>query len=162
MKLLMSFFIVLSAGWMLSCSPLMRMEPEPTISQFIESPDSKIESIADTATLNFNDSTVGKQVVVDENYTLRIHRPKSGFGSAVNYDLYLGDLMLTRVFNGLDTTFVLKRTGMNNLWARTQNKIELFVNFEAGRSYDVRCGIVSGFFMGNPIFIVTESTLNTK
>lgn len=157
----MSFFIVLSAGWMMSCSPLMQMEPEPSISQFIVSPVSK-SSIADTSILNFNDSTAGMQKVVEENYTLRIHRPKLGTGSAVNYDLYLGSIMLTRVYNGLDTTLVLNRTGMNNLWARTQNKIEMFVNFEAGRSYDVRCGIVSGFFMGNPHFIVTESTLKKK
>lgn len=85
-------------------------------------------------------------------YSLRVFRPQMNMGWMLNYDLYLGDKLLTRVYNGLDTTFVLKNDGINTIWARTEHKVEMFVNFKLGHEYEIQCGVANGTFIGNPYF----------
>lgn len=103
---------------------------------------------------NIKIDTVGQ--VEPGKFKLRIYRPLNKFARMLNYDLYLGDRKLTRVYNGLDTTIVSDKTGINTIWARTERKIEIFVNFKAGNEYILNCGVQGGFFLGNPLFFLNK------
>jgi hypothetical protein len=74
----------------------------------------------------------------------------SGPGAAIGYDLHLGDTVLCRVINNFKTTLHITKDGMNTLWARTESKAEIPVDFEFGRVYYLRCGITTGVLLGRP------------
>jgi hypothetical protein len=75
----------------------------------------------------------------------------SGPGFLVGYDLHLGDSVICRVMNNYKTTIHITKDGMNTLWARTEKKVEIPVNFKPGRTYYLRCGITMGAFVGHPM-----------
>jgi hypothetical protein len=58
--------------------------------------------------------------------------------------------MLCKIKNNSKTTFEIRTFGRNTLWATTESKTELPVNFEPGREYYIRCGIKMGVLVGRP------------
>lgn len=93
---------------------------------------------------------VTKEDLLDIDYAiLNVYR-SSGVGALVNYKLRLGDSILCKVKNNFKTTLHIKREGMNTLWAKTESKVEIPVNFEHGRIYYLRCGLKMGAFVGRP------------
>ena len=91
-----------------------------------------------------------KEILPDVDYAiLHVYRMGSK-GALVNYDLHLGDSIICRVKNNFRTTLHIKRQGVHTLWARTEKKVELPINFELGKTYYIRCGISIGAFVGWP------------
>ena len=81
-----------------------------------------------------------------------------GVGSLVGYDLYLGDSVLVRVKNNWKETVVVRKDGLNTIWAKTESKAEIPINIENGKQYYVRCGLVMGAFVGRPTIDLVKST----
>jgi hypothetical protein len=73
-----------------------------------------------------------------------------GPGSLASYDLHLGDTVICRVVNNFYTTVHITKDGMSTLWAKTEARSEIPVNFEFGKVYYLRCGISTGTFVGHP------------
>lgn len=95
---------------------------------------------------------ISEEEVADPNVdyaTLNIYR-FSGAGALVSYDVYLGDSIVCRVKNKSKQTIQIKKLGYNNLWAKTESKAEIPVNFKAGQQYYVRCGLKMGIMVGRP------------
>ncbi|NEN24379.1 hypothetical protein G3O08_12780 [Cryomorpha ignava] len=91
-----------------------------------------------------------QEPILDVDYAiLNVYR-YGGAGSLVSYDLHLGDSVICRVQNNFKTTLHIKKDGMNMLWAKTESKSEVPVDFEMGRTYYLRCGIAMGAFVGKP------------
>lgn len=84
-----------------------------------------------------------------EYAVLNVYR-YSGPGAVIGYDLHLGDTVLCRVINNFKTTLHITRDGMNTLWAKTESKAEIPVDFEFGRVYYLRCSITIGALLGRP------------
>lgn len=99
------------------------------------------------------------EVAADWDYALlHIYRP-AGAGALVGYDVLLGDEVICRSKNKWKTTLEIRDFGQNMLWASTESKVELPVNFEKGREYYVRCGIKMGIVVGRPTLeLVSKKT----
>ena len=82
-----------------------------------------------------------------------------GAGALVGYDVHLGDEVICRAKNKWKTTIQIRSFGRNMVWASTESKTEIQVNFEPGREYYIRCGIKMGALVGRPILqLVDKST----
>lgn len=93
---------------------------------------------------------VPEEELLDLDYAiLNVYR-YSGTGSAVAYDLHLGDSVICRVRNNYKTTIHIKKDGLNSLWAKTESKSELPVNIKNGKVYYLKCSVSMGFFVGHP------------
>ncbi len=73
-----------------------------------------------------------------------------GAGALVGYDLHLGDSVLCRVKNRSKSSIQIHKLGRNTLWAKTESKVEVPINIEAGRQYYLRAGLKMGAFVGRP------------
>lgn len=84
------------------------------------------------------------------NYAiLHIYR-YGGPGFAVNYNLVLGDSTICKVKNNFSTTIQIKKEGRKTIWAQTEARSFVIVDFKFGREYFLRCGIVEGSVVGIP------------
>jgi len=116
-----------------------------------------IGNIAEIATESNDD------VVADWDYALLHIYRFGGPGALVGYDIHLGEEVICRAKNKWKTTIQIRNFGRNTLWASTESKIELPVNFEPGREYYVRCGIKMGIAVGRPTLdLVDKGTGKTE
>lgn len=94
--------------------------------------------------------------ILDVDYAVLYVYRYGGYGSAVSYDLYLGDSVICRVSNNFKKEIHLKKDGMNSLWAQTESKKEIPINMKYGHQYYLRCGIETGVFVGRPTFELVD------
>ena len=85
-----------------------------------------------------------EDVAADWDYALLHIYRHSGQGALVGYDVYLGNDVICRAKNKWKTTIQIRSFGLNTVWASTESKTELSVNFEPGREYYIRCGVKWG------------------
>lgn len=81
---------------------------------------------------------------------LHVYRPKSHTGSLIGYDVYLGDSILCRATNNSKHTIKVRKKGMNSIWAKTESKTEVPIDVEYGKTYYLRCEIITGIMVGRP------------
>jgi hypothetical protein len=104
---------------------------------------------------NLNDlNTVkeNKNVIIDStwNYAkVYVYRP-GGAGPLVGYDVYLGDSVIWRAKNKSRQEVIIKKKGLNTLWAKTESKVEIPIDIEFGREYYIRCSMGMGVMVGRP------------
>ena len=104
----------------------------------------KVENVANLI------SEAEEETLLDVDYAiLNIYR-YSGSGALVSYDLYLGDSIICRVKNNFKTTLLIKKDGLNTLWAKTEAKSEVPIDIKMGKTYYLRCGVAMGAFVGHP------------
>lgn len=89
-------------------------------------------------------------VLANADYALVHVYRFSGTGGLISFDLHLGDTVICRVSSNSRKTVKIKKDGLNSLWARTEVKDEIPVNFKIGHEYYVRCSITMGFLVGHP------------
>lgn len=95
-------------------------------------------------------------VVADWDYALvHIYRG-SGAGALVGYDVHLGSEVLCRAKHKWKTTIQVRSFGHNMLWASTESKTEIPVNFEPGREYYIRCELKMGVLVGRPSLTLVD------
>lgn len=86
----------------------------------------------------------------DADYALLHVYRTSGTGPLISFDLYLGDTVICRVKNKWKQTIMVKKEGLNSLWAKTESKTEIPVKIEFGKEYYIRCSVAMGAFVGRP------------
>jgi hypothetical protein len=89
---------------------------------------------------------------------LHIYR-LGGPGAMVGYDVYLGNEVICRAKNRWKTTIQINSFGRNTVWASTESKTEIPVNFEPGREYYIRCGIKMGVMVGRPTLELVDKNV---
>jgi hypothetical protein len=90
-----------------------------------------------------------------------IYRPKKFGGSAVGYDLYAGDKLITRVSSGTYYVYTLT-PGLTEFSAKTESKNSITLNLEKGRTYYLKCGISAGIFIAHPSFEVVAPAVGQE
>lgn len=73
-----------------------------------------------------------------------------GTGGLVGYDVYLGDSVIWRAKSNTRQEIIIKKRGMNSLWAKTESKAEIPIDIEFGKEYYIRCSMVMGVMVGRP------------
>lgn len=97
------------------------------------------------------------EIIPDADYAvLNVYR-FGGMGSAISYDLMLGDSVICRVRNNFKTTLYIKKDGRNTLSVKTESKNRVPINIQFGRTYYIRCGISVGAFVGRPTIDVIDN-----
>lgn len=90
---------------------------------------------------------------------LYIYRPKKAVGSLLSYNVHLGNEVLYNVSNNSKTTIRIIDFEQNTVWAKTESKSEVYVNFKPGHEYYIRCGMKMGVIQGRPTLkLMDEST----
>lgn len=94
----------------------------------------------------------------DTNYaTLNIFRDDMTNG--INYDLYIGKSQICQVSKSFKKTVLIKSDEPTTIWAKTERKVEIPVNFKAGHVYYLRCGVTTGVALANVDMHITESNI---
>jgi len=84
-----------------------------------------------------------------------IYRAKNFAGSAVSYNLYADDILITRIKNGSYFEFMYP-AGEVEFWAKTEAKESLKTKLEAGKTYYLECSVRFGAFVGRPNLIFAD------
>lgn len=82
--------------------------------------------------------------------TLHVYRPKNYLGSAIGYQLHLGDSVVCKVKNNFKYTVQLTREELLEIWAKTESKESVMLNVKFGEEYYLRCGLGMGVMVGRP------------
>lgn len=102
---------------------------------------------------NFNAQPVMTKedsLLAKADYALvHIYRP-TGTGALISYNLHYGDSVLCKVKNFSAETIKVYEFGPNYLWAKTEVREELNVDFKMGKEYYIRCGLTPGIAIGHP------------
>ncbi len=86
----------------------------------------------------------------DADYaTVFVYRP-AGPGFAIGYDLYFNEEKVTRVKHKSVDEIKVRSFGEHEVWAKTESKTEIKVNFEKGKTYYIRCTLGYGVMVGRP------------
>jgi len=96
-------------------------------------------------------------LVADWDYALLHIYRFGGQGALVSYDVYLGNEVICRARNRWKETIQIRSFGLNTVWASTESKTEIPVNFEQGREYYIRCGISMGIAVGRPTLQLVDN-----
>jgi hypothetical protein len=78
-----------------------------------------------------------------------IYRESEFIGGGVNYDVKVGETVITTLHNGGYYPYFAK-PGEVELWARTETKSAVTVDVKAGEVYYVKGEVGVGFFVGRP------------
>ena len=89
--------------------------------------------------------------------TLNIFRDDMTNG--INYDLYIGKSQICQVSKSFKKTVLIKSDEPTTIWAKTERKFEIPVNFKAGHVYYLRCGVTTGVALANVDMHITESNI---
>lgn len=73
-----------------------------------------------------------------------------GGGALVGYNLYLGDSLLCRVTNRFKQEIRITKTGATELWAKTESRAAVPIEFITGKTYYLRCSVGMGVMVGRP------------
>lgn len=109
---------------------------------------------------DFSDFSIGEEnlsTIIGEDYALLHVYRFGGTGFLVSYDLYLGNDVVCRVKSNWKETIRIEKDGLNTLWAKTESKKEVPINIKFGNEYYVRCGIATGFFVGQPVIEIVDN-----
>jgi hypothetical protein len=79
-----------------------------------------------------------------------LFRPKNYTGSAISYDVHIGDSIVRRVKNNSKFAIKLYREGKTEVWAKTESLASLTIDVKFGEEYYLKCGIKTGFWVGVP------------
>lgn len=85
------------------------------------------------------------------NYsTLYLYRVGDFVGSAIGYNVYLDDSVICRITNNSKFEIKIYKPGTHKVWAKTEAKAIVPLEIKPGRSYYIKCGIQTGFWVGQP------------
>ncbi|WP_341834364.1 hypothetical protein WJU16_15320 [Chitinophaga pollutisoli] len=87
---------------------------------------------------------------------LCVYRPRSGLGTLVQYNLHVNDSMVCRVKNGGSYQVKIDPASQALLWARTEKRTEVTVDFQPGKVYFLRCAVGVGALVGRPVFDIMD------
>lgn len=85
---------------------------------------------------------------------LYLYRPSSYWGAIISYDVNLGDEMVYRCKNSTGTAIKVSREGIQEIWAETEVKKSVELDFKHGEEYFVKCSVGIGALVGRPAFEV--------
>lgn len=94
----------------------------------------------------------GSEMEVDsliDHAVLYVYRT-GGPGALVSYNLSMGDSVICRVTNKFRQKIEIRNEGTYELWAKTESKASVPIEFKKGRTYYLRCGIGMGVLVGRP------------
>lgn len=107
------------------------------------------KAIADSATRTLMPDTASYAL-------LCVYRPRSGLGTLVQYNLHVNDSIVCRVKNGGSYQVKIYNPDQALLWARTEKRTEITVNFQPGKAYFLRCSVGVGALVGRPVFDIMD------
>lgn len=82
---------------------------------------------------------------------LYIFRPKNQTGSALSYDVHIGDSVVCRARNGSKCEIKINREGRTTVWAKTESADSVSLDIRFGKEYYIRCGLGSGLWVARPV-----------
>ena len=96
----------------------------------------------------------------DEGFALLyIYRPARMMGSMIGYNIHLGEEVICKAKDKWKTTIQVRNFGQHTVWAKTESKEEVVVNFEPGQEYYIRCSLKMGAFVGRPKLELVDKSI---
>jgi hypothetical protein len=91
-----------------------------------------------------------------------VYRPSGFAGSAVVYDVRVGDTAVGTLKSGSYFTYVASAPSELELWARTEAKSSITLDLKPGGVYYVRGGTSIGFLWGRPRLEIVSAEIGAK
>jgi hypothetical protein len=110
--------------------------------------------------MRYKDDSISREIIKeDAPYSiLYVYRPSSYYGSLINYNLFLGDSLISRVRPGTIQKIKIHQRGEVTLSAKTESKISMNMYLEHGNAYFLRCDVTSGIFIGRPELMQVDNS----
>ncbi len=87
---------------------------------------------------------------------LNIYR-YGGSGFIKNYFLIMDDSTICKISSNFSKTIQIKKEGIQTIWAQTEVRSQVTVDFKFGNVYYLRCGISMGTLAGIPKLEIVDS-----
>lgn len=81
------------------------------------------------------------------------YRVKAFAGSAISYDIHLGDEVIGAIKNGT-YFYQIFDPGKYQFWAKTEARKDIFLDVKPGKTYYIKCEIGMGILVGRPKFTI--------
>ncbi|MCL2511021.1 MAG: hypothetical protein FWF09_03110 [Bacteroidales bacterium] len=142
-----------------TANELMAGSPNSKIKEGCEKLAAKLVGAKDTQqTSNANQVTNSQPADNSQNCaTLHIYRLSKT--PVIGYDVYVGDKAVGKIKPNSKTTVQICTLGENTVWAKTETKDEISINFESGQEYYIRCSMKMGVTVGRPKLELVHETL---
>jgi len=101
------------------------------------------------------------EMVPDNVGLVYIYRPSSFVGGGVSYDVKVGEIPITTLYNGGYYPYFSK-TGEVEFWAKTESKSSVTLDIKAGQTYYIKGTVGVGFIVGRPHLMVISSEVGEK
>lgn len=91
-----------------------------------------------------------EEVKTDDDFAiLHVYR-YGGPGFLVGYNIMMSDTVLCRVRNNFSEIFLIREEGIKTLWAQTEARSQVSIDFRFGNEYYLRCDFNMGAVVGIP------------
>lgn len=87
-----------------------------------------------------------------------VYRLRNYSGSAVSYDLHIGDTVICRVKNNTKYEIKVFKEGEIELWGRTETRASMTIDVKFGQEYYLKCGVKMGLAIGRPEFNLIDKS----
>lgn len=91
-----------------------------------------------------------------------LFRPKNYTGSAVSYDVHIGDTIIQRIKNNSKFAFKVCKEGKTEVWAKTESLELVTIDVKFGEEYYLKCGLKTGLWVGVPEINFLEKSQGRK
>ena len=80
-----------------------------------------------------------------------------GSGFILAFNLVLGDSTICRIGNNSSEVIRIKKEGTKTIWAQTEVRSQVTIDFKFGKVYYLRCGVSMGAVVGIPKLEMVDS-----
>jgi hypothetical protein len=100
-----------------------------------------------------------EEAPVDIDYALLHVYRYSGYGTWVGYNLMMNDSVLCKVRNHFSEIIRIDKEGLITIWAQTETRSQVTIDFKFGKEYYLRCGIATGTMVGIPVIELVDARI---
>jgi hypothetical protein len=99
--------------------------------------------------------------IPDNTGIVYLYRPSSFIGGGVSYDVKIGDIVITTLYNGGYYPYY-SQPGEKEFWAQTESKSSVTLDVRSGQTYYIKGTIGVGFIVGRPHLMVVAPEIAEK
>ena len=80
----------------------------------------------------------------------------------ISYDVHLGEEVVYYCKNSTGTAIKITDEGVQEIWAKTEAKESIELDFKHGEEYFLKCSVGLGAFVGRPDFKLVENKAEAR
>lgn len=103
--------------------------------------------------------TIDSVLLAENCAVLHFYRSRNFQGSAISYNVRIGDEVVWRAANNRKEWIKVEASGVTEITAKTESEQQLVIDIQPGRRYYIKCGIGMGIMVGRPTFELVDEAV---